>query len=214
MLNLDNFSDENLKKIQRVLKIILDAWELIEPKEFVHIPFEKIEASGLSNFWPIAKKVGAEEKESLVVKQEYRGGPGSEKRGLEVWVKNDTKLKELYGEIGKRLEKVQPKKKNLRFDSLNGAFHYGNEVYKVRSEKRLVLARKLWEEHKETEKETKKMLKKGLPFPKDALLRNIEVVSTLKKLKEEIKALNRGFRSHRLPAKITMKGGVQLIVEV
>jgi len=128
---------------------------------------------------------------------------------------NQKLIEEISPEQNKKLEEAQSKKDTLRFDPLNGLFEYNGKTYHITSKTRLALIKKLWQEQKTIDDRGGKIAKKGFPFPKEDLLRNLDIDSLGKnELLREIKELNRIFRKKGFPARIEIKGGVLLIVKI
>lgn len=110
----------------------------------------------------------------------------------------------------------------LEFDTQNRTFILGSRTYKIQSAPRFALVKKLWEEREEMDVKTKKVLRKGKMFPKDALAVQAGIIGSSREfnktvnmeLKTEITELNRIFRQKNFPIKIRTATGVQMIRQV
>jgi hypothetical protein len=107
-------------------------------------------------------------------------------------------------------------KQKAEFNSQIGVITYGTEQYKIQSDVKLPLMRKLWEERKEikiNQDEKEEIIRKGEPWLKSSLARNIE--KPLKETDQAIKDLNGIFRKRKFSSlKIKKSNGVQLVVEL
>lgn len=128
-------------------------------------------------------------------------------------IKDKKKLIEISKEIQK--SDISQDKKEIKFDSLNGVITYGKEQYKIHSDIKLALMKKLWEEREEIQTELngqEKIIKKGMLWPKQAIATNIE--KDPDKTHQAIKDLNRIFIRRGFPLKIIAANGVQLVVKI
>jgi len=128
-------------------------------------------------------------------------------------IKDKKKLIELTKEI--RKPDISQDKKEIKFDALNGVITYGKEQYKILSDVKQALMKKLWEERKEIQTEPngqEKIIKEGMMWPKQSIAINIE--KDPDKTHQAIKDLNRIFIKRGFPLKIIMANGVQLVVKI
>jgi len=111
---------------------------------------------------------------------------------------------------------ISPNKQKVEFNSQIGVITYGIEQYKIHSDVKLALMRKLWEERKEikiNQNGEEEIVRKGEPWLKSFLARNIE--KPLKETDQAIRDLNGIFRRRNFSSlKIKRANGVQLIVEI
>jgi len=129
------------------------------------------------------------------------------------------KDKKKFYEFIKKAE-LPPKEtiEKIKFDELNGVLSYGNNQYKIQSDLKLKLMRKLWEERKEVkigENGKEKIIFKGTMWPEEALVRNLEIEENGKnEIIKAVKNLNIILKQKNFPIKIIMANGIQLIVKV
>lgn len=127
-------------------------------------------------------------------------------------IKNKEKLIK-YAEK-KNESNILQEKREIEFDPLNGVITYGKEQYKIQSDIKLALMRKLWEERKEikiNQDGKEETVRKGMMWPKQSLVNNIG--KNPGKTYQAINDINGIFREKNFPLKIKRANGAQLIVK-
>ncbi len=128
-------------------------------------------------------------------------------------IRDKNKLIEFIQKIEK--SNIPQGKRKIEFDSQNGIITCGKEQYKILSDIKLALMRKLWDEREEikiNQDGKEEMVHKGTRWSKESIARNIEKDPKL--TYQAIKDLNGIFRRRDFPLKITTAGGVLLVVKV
>jgi hypothetical protein len=106
-------------------------------------------------------------------------------------------------------------KQEVEFDSQIGVITYGKEQYKIQSDVKLALMKKLWEERKEIKVDKngkEKIIRKGMMWQKHSLAYHIE--KNQKETYQAIDDLYEILKEKGFPLKIKRANGAQLIVKI
>lgn len=203
-------------KFSSLLSLLYDLFEFSEAP---HVEFDdkKMEALGLDEH-DVILCLNKMEKEKIIIdcRKHFYPLPNEQFKYTYIVIANKKILKEKLKELGIKLPFEN--NRGVVFDPQARVFRCGNSIYKIQKGnlKRFKIARELYDNRKIVM--DKKVVKKGMSLTKGQLVVTMDDTksaqklspSDIKKVENEIKALNREFgkKEHEIPLRIRISGSV------